>query len=283
MKLLQLPEGLKIKALEIAEKEDVEAIWCEPCYGACDIPPQNLWCDTIVHYGHTRFMDDSRNIKYVEAREQINIVPILESHFNKIEQFDSIGIFSSLQFLDCIKQGQAFLDAHNKHTVIPQCPGMYEGQVLGCRTEAVRSIEEHVDCFLYIGSGRFHALGVALETEKPVFVLDVEKQVIESLHELKNKFMKQRAVAKTLAKHANVFGIIVSLKPGQNHMDSAINIMEQLRSRNKKAYILIMNEIKPEKIPPNIECLINTACPRIAIEDRALFKQPLLNVNEFEI
>lgn len=53
---VQLPEGLKPKAVEIADylKEKTNAeifIWADSCFGACDVPDlKNI--DLLVQWGH---------------------------------------------------------------------------------------------------------------------------------------------------------------------------------------------------------------------------------------
>ena len=44
------------------------------------------------------------------------------------------------------------------------------GQILGCDVNAAKKIKNKVDAFLYIGSGEFYPLGVALETGKKVII-----------------------------------------------------------------------------------------------------------------
>jgi 2-(3-amino-3-carboxypropyl)histidine synthase len=58
---LQFPEGLKIYAVEVAEKIEKETgskavIFIDPVYGACDTKEKDaklLSLDLVVHYGHT--------------------------------------------------------------------------------------------------------------------------------------------------------------------------------------------------------------------------------------
>jgi 2-(3-amino-3-carboxypropyl)histidine synthase len=58
---LQFPEGLKMYAVDVAEKIEKETgtqsvIFIDPVYGACDIKEKDaqlLRMDMIVHYGHT--------------------------------------------------------------------------------------------------------------------------------------------------------------------------------------------------------------------------------------
>lgn len=53
---IQLPEGLKKKATEIAEfiEKNTDAvcmIYMSTCFGACDIP--NVPCDLMIQFGHS--------------------------------------------------------------------------------------------------------------------------------------------------------------------------------------------------------------------------------------
>ena len=55
---LQFPEGLKPRALEVADEIEGRtnakcAIWLGSCYGACDIP--GIDADLLVQFGHSRW------------------------------------------------------------------------------------------------------------------------------------------------------------------------------------------------------------------------------------
>ncbi len=65
------------------------------------------------------------------------------------------------------------------------------------------------------------------------------------------------------------------------NIELAEKIKQDLIKKGKKAYILVFDEIKPEKLEGfDLNAYINTACPRIVIEDRTLFKKPILNPDE---
>jgi len=61
--LLQFPDGLKNKALEIVDELESKTngefiIWMESCYGGCDVPVLGKLekkIDLIVQFGHTEF------------------------------------------------------------------------------------------------------------------------------------------------------------------------------------------------------------------------------------
>jgi 2-(3-amino-3-carboxypropyl)histidine synthase len=282
MKILQIPDGLKRKALEIADEIGDVLIDCESCYGACDLAIHEakiLGCEKIIHFGHSKLIDRDLPVEYKEIREDYNPIPVLEKSFDKIKG-NKIGLASSLQFLDCLELAKEFLEKKGKTVKIGKGK-LYSGQILGCDVSSAKSIENEIDSFLFIGSGKFHPLGLALQTEKPVFVLDVEKNDIYELD--KQEFLKQKYAAIALAKDANKFGILVSVKPGQLNLELAKRIKKDLEDKGKKAYILIFNEIKPEKLEGlELDCYINTACPRIAVENRTEFKKPILNTDEIE-
>ncbi len=60
--LIQLPDGLKTRAGEVALRIEKETgttvlIWLGSCYGACDIPLgiNTLGIDTVIQFGHNQF------------------------------------------------------------------------------------------------------------------------------------------------------------------------------------------------------------------------------------
>ncbi|MFH1229712.1 MAG: diphthamide synthesis protein, partial [Candidatus Aenigmatarchaeota archaeon] len=80
-KLLQVPDGMKRKALKIADEIGDVIIDCESCYGACDIATneaKSLGCDKLIHYGHSKFVDTDMPVEYREAREKIDITKMIK-------------------------------------------------------------------------------------------------------------------------------------------------------------------------------------------------------------
>ena len=57
---IQLPEGLKPKAQEIADAIEKETsakvvIWAGSCYGGCDVPELGGKVDMLIQWGHSRW------------------------------------------------------------------------------------------------------------------------------------------------------------------------------------------------------------------------------------
>ncbi len=275
---LQIPEGLKPKAQELAkslEKTGAKVfLSIEPCYGGCDIrdsEAERLGCDLIVHVGHSDFGIKTRvPVIYEEYRTEFDPVPVLEREIKIFEGFKSIGLITTVQYLSSLDKAKKFLEKHGKKIYIGK-PRLakYPGQILGCDYSSAKSVENLVDCYLYIGTGEFHPLGLAMETEKPVFFLNAESGKIKRLETKKYRILRALQVEK--AKEAKNFGIFVSTKPGQARPELAERLKNMLEIAGKNVWILVADEISKAKLLGlNIEVIVNTACPRIRDDWKAL-------------
>jgi 2-(3-amino-3-carboxypropyl)histidine synthase len=158
----------------------------------------------------------------------------------------------------------------------------YPGQVVGCDYSNAKSVAREVEAFLFIGGGRFHALGVALSTSKPTIVADPYEKRAYSVDEEAKKILKQRWASIEEAKKAKNFAVLVGLKPGQKKLEKALNIKEKLEEKGKTAHLFAVKEINPEVLMefPTVDAYVNTACPRISLDDASKFRKPVLTLNE---
>ncbi|HEX17226.1 MAG TPA: diphthamide biosynthesis enzyme Dph2, partial [Thermoplasmatales archaeon] len=62
-------------------------------------------------------------------------------------------------------------------------------------------------------------------------------------------------------------------------------IKRDLEKREKKAHLLIMDDVRPDLIEDlgGFDCLVSTACPRVAIDDYQGFDIPILTPVELEM
>jgi 2-(3-amino-3-carboxypropyl)histidine synthase len=158
----------------------------------------------------------------------------------------------------------------------------YPGQVIGCDYSNAVSVAKDVDAFLFIGGGLFHALGVALSTSKPTIVADPFEDRAFPVKNEAERIFKQRWASIDQAKKAKNFAVLVGTKPGQKRLETASQIKQALEENGKSAYLLAAKEITPEVLMefPTIDAFVNTACPRVSLDDAARFRKPLLTVNE---
>ena len=285
---IQYPEGIKSKLPDIAkqlEKEGIEVVICtEPCYGACDIRDEKasrLVCDSILHIGHEDFGIKSKlPVIYWEYFLDVDPLPALEKEFDKLKNYQKIGLITSLQFVKTIPVVKKYLEEKGKQVFVHKT-FQYDGQILGCRLDAGKAIEDKVDCFLCISAGEFYGLGMVLQTEKPMLNFDLEKSEINSLEKEKRKIQKIIAWNKSALKDAKRVGILISWKLGQ--LKSPFEIKKKLEKKGKEVYILAMDEITLEKVEGlKLDALVNCACPRIGIDDLERYKIPILNFNNLD-
>jgi 2-(3-amino-3-carboxypropyl)histidine synthase len=292
--LLQLPEGLKPEGPRLAkiiEKTGaLPIISADPCYGACDIATteaEHLGIDLILHFGHAKLVKHEQvPTVYVEARATVTVDDAVEKSVPLLSKWDKIGLATTVQHVQALAHAREILVRAGKTVVIGDAGRMnYSGQVSGCDYSNVRSIANDVEAFLFIGGGRFHALGIALSTSKPTIIADPYEKRAYSIDGEAQKILKQRWACIAEAEHAKTFGVIVGLKPGQKRLDDALKIKEIAEKNGKAAFLLAIREILPESLMefPTVDAYVNTACPRISLDAPSKFRKPVLTVNEFMV
>jgi 2-(3-amino-3-carboxypropyl)histidine synthase len=99
------------------------------------------------------------------------------------------------------------------------------------------------------------------------------------------KILKQRYASIEEAGHAKTFGVLISLKPGQKRLEEALRIKEAVEKTGKTACLFALKEILPEALTefPTVDAYVNTACPRISLDDASKFRKPVLTVSEFMV
>jgi 2-(3-amino-3-carboxypropyl)histidine synthase len=290
--VLQMPEGLKVYAQQIAtEVESRTKAKClilgDPCYGACDLYSdfRNLG-DVLVHIGHAEIpsMNIGERVLFIEVGFNFNVTDLLERAEPNLK--DRIGIFTTIQHIDQIPDATRWLLDHGKTIKVGMGDGRLkrEGQVLGCNVTAATNIDHEVEQYIYIGSGDFHPLEVAIETNKQVIVLDPIMNEVRELKGLKEKILRQRHGAIARCHNAKDFLIIVSSKMGQNRLSMALDINDKLRAKGLGSGIIVMNEVRPDYLLPyHADVYISTACPRLAIDDYLRYPKPIITPTELEI
>jgi 2-(3-amino-3-carboxypropyl)histidine synthase len=290
--VLQMPEGLKVYAQQIAtEVESRTKAKClilgDPCYGACDLYSdyRNLG-DVLVHIGHAEIpsMNIGERVLFIEVGFDFNVIDLLERAEPNLK--DRIGIFTTIQHIDQIPEATRWLLEHGKTVKVGMGDGRLkrEGQVLGCNVTAATNIDHEVEQYLYIGSGDFHPLEVAIETNKQVIVLDPIMNEVRELKGLKEKILRQRHGAIARCHDAKDFLIIVSSKMGQNRLSMALDINDKLRGKGLVSGIIVMNEVRPDYLLPyHADVYVSTACPRLAIDDYLRYPKPIITPTELEI
>jgi 2-(3-amino-3-carboxypropyl)histidine synthase len=187
-------------------------------------------------------------IMFVEAKYNKDIKEVLK----KVKIKGKVGIVTTAQHMHQMKEAQKTI----KNSVIG-------GQILGCNFKNAEKIKNKVDSYLFIGSGDFHPLELAIRTGKEVYIANPYNNQVTKISkeevEKKKKEIKGKYIRFLNAKKV---GILVSTKPGQYNIKKALELRKKLK---KESYIFIFNTLREEELEnfPDIDIFINTACPRI--------------------
>ena len=326
---LQVPEGLKIQALEMMDSIEGGSgaqviLAADPCYGACDLVHDKMkmmGVELVAHLGHSQMNIDSGMathfipVTYDGAPELSEVVPILDSHRriakDRLESnndgveisegeakerfLDAVGRFSplvdsklglvgSIQHLHLLEDYRKMLEDLGYDVEIPVGGERLTlpGQVLGCNYSGDTSSIGH---YLFLGSGDFHPIGLVLHTGKPLAMLDpYTGEASEMSFERIERILRQRFGLIMSVGDAKSFGILIGEKPGQMRRNLAIRMKRLLEAHGKKGYLLALDHVGPELIDfYPVEAFVNTACPRIAIDDSTRYSKPLITPYELEV
>jgi 2-(3-amino-3-carboxypropyl)histidine synthase len=289
---VQLPEGLKMRALEIADGISSGTgipvtVLGDPCYGACDVRAGHTdIADGLVHFGHSRMpsLPEDGKILFIEVFAK----PKIDADIPKIADGlpERIGLLATVQYIEILNETKAVLEGRGKKVLIGKGDGrlMYDGQVLGCNCSAAEAVAGEVDCFLFLGEGDFHPLAAALGISKEIFVFNPLTSELRSVSDERDRMLRKRFAAIENSRSAGSFLIIVSGKIGQRRDAVADDMMEKITAAGRKAYKVFMDEIRPESLSVyGADAYINTACPRLATDDSMKFGKPVLTPPEAEI
>ena len=205
----------------------------------------------------TLFIEAKKNssLNLRKIRESLKILP------------KTIEIAYSIQYREIALQIADSLKKTHK------IEGIY--QVLGCSPIIPKKNSKAI---LLIGSGRFHAINLSLQTNLPIYIL--ENESVHKIDEKEAEGLKQKKKASFLKfLHSKYIGILVSTKPGQENLKRSLALKSKLEKKypEKKFYLFLGNEISVsefENFP--IESRINSACPRLDLDSR------VINIGEVE-
>ncbi|MDD1694459.1 MAG: diphthamide biosynthesis enzyme Dph2 [Methanoregula sp.] len=277
---LQFPEGLKRKAIgyiTVLKEAGFEVIVSgDPCYGACDLALNTLGdADVLVHIGHAH-VDERPDVIFLPYSVDFDVT-ILEKAIPLLEK-KTIGLVTTVQHVHLVPAMESFLKERGIDVRVAEGSGRapYRGQVLGCCFTTAR--ETGADVILYVGTGLFHPIGIALSTKKPVIALDPLAGIASEVSG--ETLLRRRFAVIEKARGAKSVGIIVSTKSGQRRMDLA----RRLAGLSPAAVIVTIQEVSPDELLNlGFGCYVNTACPRLAYDDQVRFPVPVLSPQEFEI
>lgn len=295
---VQFPDGLRDHGTEIADiVEDAlgipVVISADPCYGACDLADDEmskLGIKVLIHFGHSAMPSVPElggiHVYYIQAWSTHEIQTIVTEAATKHLKGKRIGVCTTAQHTHKMDEAKEILEKHGFEAIIGfgDKRTKLQGQLLGCNVMAATKLVD-VDEFLFIGSGDFHPLALALETTKKIIGACPYTNTINSFDGPKHKILKQRYAAIAIAQEAKSFGIVISTKGGQMRMESAKRILKKLRDHGKKGFLIQNKQISPGDLLyfRHLDAFVGVACPRVPIDDQGRYKVPFLTPQELDM
>jgi 2-(3-amino-3-carboxypropyl)histidine synthase len=227
-------------------------------------------------------MKESDKIVYVPLFSNVAVTPIvdraLDEELAPPAEDSDLGLVTTAQHMNRFDEMRAHLEdaGYEVHTRRGDERLTHEGQVLGCNYASAAVDAEQI---LYVGGGKFHPLGLAMEhPEKRVVIADPVNNVVTVADS--EQFLKQRYATVHKAMDAEEWGVIFCTKIGQGRWDRA----QEIVAENDDAYLLTMDEVTPDRLKNfGLDAYVNTGCPRITTDDGPQFDAPMLTPGEYEI
>ena len=276
---LQFPDGLRRRgaALALALQARGFAVTLDgnPCYGACDLSREKA--DVLVHVGHTPLRETDDRVLYLPLEIDADLAAVEAAL--PLLRGTVVGLVTTAQHAHLLPAASDLLAAHGIEARIggptPRTP--LPGQVLGCSFGAAR--ETGADEILFLGTGVFHPLGVALATRARVIACDPYQGTAEKVDP--DRLLRRRFARIERARSAATIGVLLSTKSGQRREPLARRLAALAPDR---AVVVALEEVTPDALT-NLGCeaYVNTACPRLAYDDGIRFPVPVLAPAEFEV
>lgn len=287
--VISAPGGLIKQARELIHKIKTSyGIECfligDSCYGICDTSDRDvpvLKADIALHIGHNAAISRIGDYTYlIDASDDIRFDDVARAAMPTLSRYKRIGLVTFSQHLHELGRVKAILESGGHEVFTGKGNNLLlESQIFGCDFSTVYPLRDDVDAFCFLGESEFHAVGLALATGKPTYMLDPYTNEVVDMEKAAEERRKRAILGVYKALDAHVFGVITGLKEGQKMLGRSRWIAKKLESHGRKVVMLAMREITPERLTPyrDIEAFIQTACPRISI-DGFNFDRPVLSI-----
>lgn len=287
--ILNAPGGLLRQTMElmraVEQKYGVDCVLVgDSCFGICDTVDKDvekLGASLALHIGHNASVERVGDYTYlVDAKDDIKFDSVVARSIPMLAKYKRIGLATFSQHLDELGPVKMQLERAGFEVYLGRRNNLLLGsQTFGCDFSTVFENSERVDAFCYLGQSEFHAVGVALATGKPTFLLDPYLEEMRDMREESEERQKRAVLSVYKALDAKVFGVVTGLKEGQMMLGRSRWIASRLLAHGKEVVQLAMRDITPDRLAQytRIEAFVQTACPRISI-DGFTFGKPVLSI-----
>jgi len=209
-----------------------------------------------------------------------DVLPAIKKFLDKLP--NKVGLLTTVQHINQVGKIKDYLEKNGKKVFLAKgAKTESPGQVLGCDFDAAKKAADKVDAFLYIGTGRFHPLGIVLYTGKNAFAINPLTKEMKEFSKKDTELIEKRRKGALLKFYSSKnIGIIASIKPGQNRLKGSLELKKRLK--DKKCYIFLTDTLDFSEMEnfPYIGCFVNTMCPRIGLDDTIRTPKPIINIDD---
>ena len=204
--------------------------------------------------------------------------------------YKTIGLYASVQFVNNLEKIRETLEKNNITVVTSKADRTHvKGQLLGCdKYHNSLNLEEEIDCYLYVGDGKFHPLALVYG-QKDVEKGSVKEIIVNDPIQKKMSLMGFGEIIGILKKYksslikflsSDVVGVMHTIKPGQEQFRPSLALEEKYL--HKKFYHFIDNVVSFDQLENFnfIDVWVNTACPRVGFDDQEKFVKGVINLND---
>ena len=290
--VLQVPAGLVRNANDLASRLREEtgvrvSLATRACFGACDFPSKDeaSRADLAVVLGHAPIPNVrlARPTFFVEMREPGGDVEQLARIVDRAALPARLGLVASIQHLDLVPGLSAAIERTGRTVRVGTGDHRlaYAAQALGCNYTGAEAVAAEVDAFVFLGTGRFHPVGLAFAVDRPVWSLDPLRAELDPPID-RGGLVRKRQLLVASVRDARRWGILVSSFAGQDRTPTALAMQQRAAAHGREAEVLLFDRLDPRDLEGRaLDAYVNTACPRIALDDSDLYPRPVLTPPEF--
>ncbi len=289
--VVNAPGGLQAQTRALTEKiREKYGVSCvlvgDSCFGICDTVDEEvekLDADMALHIGHNAAVQSVGEYTYlIDATDDVSFDRVIEKAISELRsmKYERIGLATFSQHLQELKPAKMKFEAAGFQVFLGKRNNLLlDSQIFGCDFSTAYPVRDEVDAFCFLGESEFHAVGLALSTGKPTYMLDPYLEDVVDMGEAAEERRKRAILAVYKALDAKVFGVITGLKAGQKMLGRTHWIVKRLEMHGRRVVQLAMRDITPERLAPlrDVDAFIQTACPRISI-DGFTFDRPVLSI-----
>ncbi|AKT35469.1 diphthamide biosynthesis enzyme Dph1/Dph2 domain [Pyrobaculum sp. WP30] len=273
--LIEAPPGFKWVAVEIAEKTGA-AVSGRPVWGSCDVRLDPAY-RRIFHLGH----GVPPNIAHLLQRNLGAAVERLDTDLYRLRREDVEVYFIPVYY----KPPPQLPKPAEEGKIYFPVPYRKIAEKLHAETGLPLAKEPITGCWVgeppgpvaYVAAtGLFYPLTIKFfYPEAKVYQIDPFRGEVRDVEPDFARLMKLKARAH-LATPRRV-AVLLTTKPGQRQDEKARNLATMGMT------VVVLDEASPDYIDDlQFDLVINTACPRIGIDDLDRVKTPILNYHEYK-